>query len=757
MRETTWKVTPAADAPAAWDDVVAVCRRVPPLWDLRNWVAVNPFLGFAATPIDRAARQVEAGLEARVLPGLDFYRRRWADGAFGPGELPAGPARDLVEGTAPCPARHVFAPATFAERHDAAHGTDWVAAIRMSVARWCAVHASGGGTYWPLPEGQPLYASWLEAARVDPNLEIAGLAGWRGWARRLPGRPQDAVPHLLRVVAVPAEQRSAYLYRLLGGLYGWASYFRRAAWQGGGDGPGEAADLLAILLATDAAVAELGRPVPAGPALVRVEDAAVRLALQDALEDGYVRRLAANFAAPAEAATRPDVQAVFCIDVRSEPLRRHLEAASAGVETRGFAGFFGVALDHGGSARCPVLLKPTVPLPAGPTGDGEVAAGLRHVQSAAAASFTFVEVAGLAYGAALAGDAVGATGPARGTDGRGGFALPADIDLAEGILRGMAFTETFARLVLLCGHEGRSANNPHAAGLDCGACGGHGGALNARVAAALLNAPAVRVGLAARGWRVPADTHFLAGVHETATDAVELLDLDRLPASHAGDVARLRGLLATAGAGVRRERAAALGLGDLPDAALERALDRRGRDAAEVRPEWGLARNAAFVAARRCRTRGADLAGRVFLHEYDAAADPDDAVLTLILTAPVVVASWINLQYFAATVDNAAFGAGTKALHNRVGDVGVVLGNGGDLRPGLPAQSVHGPDGAWFHEPLRLQVVVEAATDRIDAVLAGHPAIGDLVANGWVRLFALAPDGAGLTRRRPGGGWEAVA
>jgi len=748
----------SAESQAVWADVVAVCRRIPPLWDLRNYVAVNPFLGFAATPIARATRLVEAGLEARVLPGLDFYRARWAAGAFGQDDLAAGPARDLVEGKAPCPARHVFAPATFAERHDAAHGTDWVATNRASVARWCAVQASGGGTFWPLPEGRPLYATWVEAARVDPNLEIAGLAGWRAWARRLPDRAEDAVPHLLRQAGVAAEDRVAYLYRLLGGLYGWASYFRRAAWQAGGDGPGEAADLLAILLATDAAVAELGEPVPAGPGLVRVEDAAVRLALQDALEDGYVRRLAAAFVAPAAAEPqRPDVQAVFCIDVRSEPLRRHLEAASTRVETRGFAGFFGVALDWGGSARCPVLLKPTVALTPGPTaGADAIAAGLKHVQAAPAASFTFVEVAGLAYGAALAADAAGATGEGRGTDGRGPFAVPGDVDLAEGILRGMGFRETFARVVLLCGHAGRSANNPHAAGLDCGACGGHGGALNARVAAALLNAPAVRTGLAARGWRVPADTHFLPAVHDTATDAVELLDLDRLPASHAAHVAQLRNLLATAGAAARRERAAALGLGGVPDTALKDALDRRARDAAEVRPEWGLARNAAFVAARRCRTRGADLEGRVFLHEYDAAADPDDAVLTLILTAPVVVASWINLQYFASTVDNAAFGAGTKALHNRVGDVGVVLGNGGDLRTGLPAQSVHGPGGAWFHEPLRLQVVVEADPARIDAVLAGHPAIGDLVANGWVRLFALDPAGGGLARRSPAGGWAPV-
>ncbi|HEU5115642.1 MAG TPA: putative inorganic carbon transporter subunit DabA, partial [Isosphaeraceae bacterium] len=128
-----------------------------------------------------------------------------------------------------------------------------------------------------------------------------------------------------------------------------------------------------------------------------------------------------------------------------------------------------------------------------------------------------------------------------------------------------------------------------------------------------------------------------------------------------------------------------------------------------------------------------------------------------ILTAPMVVASWINLQYLASTVDNSAFGCGTKTLHNRVGSLGVVLGNGGDLRTGLPLQSVHDRDGRWFHEPLRLQVVVETSPTRVDAVLAEQPAVRDLVENGWVRLFVLDPDSMRAHLRLRSGGWEPVS
>ncbi len=60
------------------------------------------------------------------------------------------------------------------------------------------------------------------------------------------------------------------------------------------------------------------------------------------------------------------------------------------------------------------------------------------------------------------------------------------------------------------------------------------------------------------------------------------------------------------------------------------------------------------------------------------------------MTAPMVVTNWINLQYHASTVDNRRYGSGNKVLHNVVGGrLGVFEGNGGDLRIGLPLQSLH--------------------------------------------------------------------
>ncbi|MBX3326394.1 MAG: DUF2309 family protein, partial [Nitrospira sp.] len=60
---------------------------------------------------------------------------------------------------------------------------------------------------------------------------------------------------------------------------------------------------------------------------------------------------------------RPRAQAAFCIDARSKPFRRHLEAQGE-YDTIGFAGFFGTAIDYRKLNReedlllCPVLIKP---------------------------------------------------------------------------------------------------------------------------------------------------------------------------------------------------------------------------------------------------------------------------------------------------------------------------------------------------------------------------------------------------------------
>lgn len=140
--------------------------------------------------------------------------------------------------------------------------------------------------------------------------------------------------------------------------------------------------------------------------------------------------------------------------------------------------------------------------------------------------------------------------------------------------------------------------------------------------------------------------------------------------------------------------------------------------------------------APRSRTAGVKLDGRSFLHNYDCRQDPDFKVLELIMTASMVVANWINLQYYGSTVDNHNYGSGNKAIHNIVGQFGTLLGIGGDLMTGLPWQSVHNGLDVQ-HEPLRLLVIIEAPRIAIQSIIEKHEMIDDLVSNGWLNLLAI--------------------
>lgn len=275
--------------------------------------------------------------------------------------------------------------------------------------------------------------------------------------------------------------------------------------------------------------------------------------------------------------------------------------------------------------------------------------------------------------------------------------------------------------------------------------------------ASLLNDPAVRVALAGRGIVLKRNTCFVAALHDTTTDVVTLFDTDLLPESHGPDLQTLQGWLTDAGVRARAERAASLGLAAQADdpVALARSMKARTADWAQVRPEWGLAGCAAFIVAPRSRSRHLNLAGRSFLHDYAWQGDDGLKVLELIMTAPMVVTNWINLQYHASTVDNPRYGSGNKVLHNVVGGhLGVFEGNGGDLRIGLPMQSLH--DGQSFrHTPLRLSVFIQAPQAPIDDIIGRHPTVRHLVDNGWLHLFRLE-DAAGVFRYRAGGCWEAV-
>ncbi len=764
----------------------AAARAIPPAFPLDATVAVNPFLGQTAEPLARAQARFARVAGQRIMPDRAGWAAAIAAGRITDEDLAAAlaaappadrpPSVAALKALAAAPAPALAALPTVAELAAAATGTDWPGVIARSVGLWAAGHFDRGQALWTPAQRLPAFAAWREWATHDLTPEIAGLTGFCAHVAAAPDSAERAILRAAGTLGIdPAAAETAF-HRLLVDLGGWAMHARWLLWQAELAGGTDAtlADLLAIRLVWEEALF-LHAGAAAAPQwqatlrahaepLVPTPDMIADAILQDAADRAHQRRLAAALTGPAAPAGRPALQAAFCIDVRSEVFRRALETVDPGIATVGFAGFFGLPVAHRphGSdvveAHLPVLLTPgltaTSEQPAPVEAAARIAARAARAwgrfRQAAVSSFAFVEAAGPAYAGKLVRDALGlakaeAAEPAPRLDPA--LSPAAKAATAAAVLKAMSMQAGHARLVLLLGHGAQVTNNPHESAYHCGACGGHTGEVSARLLAALLNDPETRAGLPAHGIDLPADTLFVAGLHDTTTDRVTLYR-DAPLQGHVADLAQAERWLAAAGAAARAERAARL-----PGAAAA-TVERRAHDWAEVRPEWGLAGCAAFIAAPRAATQGRDLAGRAFLHSYDWQADTDFGTLELILTAPVVVASWISLQYYGSTVAPALFGGGNKLIHNVTGGIGVVEGNGGILRAGLPWQAVH--DGARLaHEPLRLTVMVEAPTAAMTDILRRHPGVQALFGNGWLHLLALE-GGRVSARYRPGLAWEAA-
>lgn len=783
--------------PAPVSDIMrsaeAAARAIPPGFPLEATVAVNPFLGQTSESLAMASARLMRVAGVRITRSPDDYALSMQQGEITDADLtqalaassdPQKPAsvsalKEAVsmhgdDVTGPLP--------TIADLAAASTGIDWPSVIEKTVGLWAAGHFDKGQALWSPAPGLDVFAAWRAWAVHDLTPEIAGLAGFCAHVSNAPDTAERAILRASGAIGLTEAAAETAFHRLYMDLGGWSQHARWQLWQAEMEGRSDTAltGLLAIRLIWEEAllahVPEIAdawaRAVGAHAAPVEPSPGQAALAiLQEAADRAHQRKLAdaldgAGSAGSMTETGRPFLQAAFCIDVRSEVFRRALEGVDPSIETIGFAGFFGLPIAHKAKgsdvseAHLPVLLNAAIETTshcaAAREHDVRIAARTSRAwgrfRQAAVSSFAFIEAAGPLYAAKLVRDALGLGRNTQKPDPAprivGGLTAEAKTDTAQAVLKAMSLTGGHGDYVLLLGHGGHVTNNPHESAYHCGACGGYTGEVSARVLAALLNDPETRTGLSGRGIGIPDATRFIAGLHDTTTDRVTLYP-DGLGTGCKADLEKIETWLGQAGEVARTERSLKLP-GSTPATVASRAFNW-----AEVRPEWGLAGCAAFIAAPRAATAGKDLGGRAFLHSYDWTADDGFATLELILTAPVVVASWISLQYYGSTVAPDVFGGGNKLIHNVVGGIGVVEGNGGVLRPGLPLQTVH--DGEMpVHEPLRLSVMIEAPREAIGDVLKRHPEVRALFDNGWLHLFALK-DGKIEARYRPGLSWSACS
>jgi uncharacterized protein YbcC (UPF0753/DUF2309 family) len=705
--------------------------------------------------------------------------------------------------------------ATLADLASIHKGKDWRRFMTARISVWAASFFDKGQASWSAANKKlGLFAAWKHEASIDRSPELNGLKGFRNFIKALPDNPLSATQSALDTLELSSESLNLYFHRLLLRLGGWSAFAARLDWDsellGGEDG--NLLEFLAALVCWEAALfeslknqelsskwqeAKMGL-LQAGVKKNINQQLQVKLILQDAFDLSTQQSMVRKFQVQ-KPESKPDqkqaiAQAIFCIDVRSEVYRRNLEWVNNDIETLGFAGFFAfpikyVPLGHSvGEAQCPVLLTtgPIIKESLANANENQSALEQRKLhrqirqvwksfKSGAISNFSFVSPMGLSYLPKLFTDSFGLTRPVANPNDVGlkkaaiqqrsisletenwqdetaGIPLEQQFSMAKNALNAMSLTENFAQFVLIVGHGSTMVNNPHATGYDCGACGGHTGEANARVAAAVLNNKAVRVSLQNEGISIPSQTIFLACLHDTTTDQVWIYNENDVPTSKGKALVELKESLLLASKSARTERSLRL---NHDPCQTEKAIFTRSKDWSQVRPEWGLAGCSAFVVAQRKRTKGINLEGKSFLHSYNWRKDAGFTILELIMTAPMVVTSWINLQYYGSTVDNKQYGSGNKTLHNVTAGVGVLEGYSGDLRTGLPLQAVHDGDH-YQHEPQRLQVVIEAPFEAMNDILKKHQSIRDLCDNGWIFLLAMDVNGQISHRYLGNLNWEKI-
>jgi len=711
-------------------------KKIAPFWPLKNLIAVNPLQGLEDLPFEQA-----------IITGQSYFQRA---------TLPAN-----------------------------------MEDINRETIKWCQAFFDEGQATINMPfRDQGLYQAWRQLVRFDKRLHHLNTEQ-RIWLENLPSTAAQTMAACLIKLNIPLEESSLFFTLLLTTLPGWAGYIKyQTEWVQANyidSNPVSQADYLAIRLvitcllwpeATNLLVWHRdAQTIAASEQMKKIINAEknYQSALLDVLSQQDLKTISKK--------DLPVAQFVFCIDVRSEPFRRALEA-QGNYETFGFAGFFGVPVQIKNElteelySSCPVLLRTkhtvnetmfcSAKIAEKAFNGKEQINNLKQLYQALKYTFTtpfsLVELLGPWSGLWMSLRTITPvismylkkklleffrpTPPVRPVlikqNATNGIDFNDQCAYAESVLRIMGLTDNFSPLVIFCGHGSATQNNAYAAALDCGACGGHQGAANARIIAAILNNVDVRKYLAKQNIVIPSKTRFIAALHNTTTDEVTLYLNESEDKTE--ELNKLKYDLEAAREANSQWRCQQMGYisNSINKNNYIAHVKNRSADWAQTRPEWGLARNASFIIGPRGLTKQIDLDGRSFLHSYNWQQDKDGTYLTTILTAPMIVAQWINSQYLFSSIDNVAYGSGSKITHNVTGKIGIMQGNASDLMHGLSLQSICASDSKAYHEAIRLTTIVHAPRFFVSNIISQQLILQKLFGNGWVLLVCVEPVDGGI-------------
>ena len=728
-------------------------------WPLYSFVTSNPLSGYENLHFKDALFSAKNYLNANVLPQSEIFKQ-----VLNTGEIDTKIISSLLKEN-----NLNETPEFYLNQME----SEGVAEINTTqnldriMAKWLAAFMDEGLAEWQMPgKKEGFYKAWRQLAKYDQSLKIKKSSC-------IPKSSNEALNEVLK--DYPNTEHPEIFTQHLAALPGWTGYINHrteseSAWQK--EYPISLEDYLGVRLwiAKNLTIDLLKKT----PETISKKDLDLKYIWLKAWEKSWQENIKQTISdSPSAEITEvlPEAQLVFCIDTRSELIRRHVEA-QGNYETHGYAGFFGIAMDYT-NLEDDISRKSCPPIVTSAYQVSETAKSgleekmtafekkiriskfqdyfLTRMKNMLPSTFGFVEGAGLFYGVSLVTRTLSSGFLYRFKNNKNNsfeeFTAPKitckdatieneGISLADKVaIVKSAFDLTgwrkFAPLVIFAGHGSHSVNNPFASSLDCGACAASPGRHNARMLAKLANLPEVREVLANDyNLIIPNETVFIGAEHNTTTDEIEIFDAE-VPMTHKDRLNQLKENLKNAQKTATKER-----LGG--DNSVSQAQN-KANDWGETRPEWGLAKNAGFIVAPRNLTKYKNLHSRCFLHSYDWKEDLSGKALEGIMQGPMVVTQWINNHYYFSTVDNKTFGGGSKITHNITGKFGVLQGNGGDLKMGLPLQSVNETDSELYHQPLRLSVLINAPIPVILDILSRNENLRTLIENEWIYLLVIDP------------------
>ena len=749
------------------DSILEASKVIGKTWPLYSFVASNPLAGYEKASFQQAVCTAGKHLNAEVFPEAKIYRQ-----AYQNGDIDNKILLELLKenGLSKSPEYYL----SYLESNESTEGLNRNHLLDCNVAKWLASFMDEGLAEWDMPfKDRGFYAAWRQLVIFDSETGFKSLD-------EIPESSEKAIEEIL-IPFKETEYVDIFSYQLAS-LPGWTGYINHrndtnSDWQQ--TYPITLTDYLAVRLLT---AKQLKLEIL--PEVVNTNKSdkvfKVQYAWLQAWEQTWQNQLVQSFDQKSNVQVSivddklPEAQMVFCIDTRSELIRRHIEE-KGNYETFGYAGFFGIAMDYEDSKdgiirkSCPPIVSSAYKVSeiAQPNKEKEVLAFerkndrynfglyfLKRLKNMLPSAFGYVEGSGLFYGVSIVArtlmpgkmyqfsrpntsktesicqpEMVKTVGQSL---TQNEILLEEKVNIVKSAFELLGWNQ-FAPLVLFVGHGSHSANNAFGSSLDCGACAASPGRHNARMLAKLANLQEVREELNEKhGIKIPDKTVFIGAEHNTTTDSIVLFDSE-VSESHKQLVQDLKVNLNRVQQTATQDR-----LVVKKDSVATAQI--KANHWAETRPEWGLAKNAGFIVGPRSLTKNTNLDSRCFLHSYDWNLDKSGKALEGIMQGPMVVTQWINNHYYFSTVDNKTFGGGSKITHNITGKFGVVQGNGGDLKMGLPLQSLFNSDNDMYHQPLRLTVMIQAPVNRVSEILLRNENLKTLLDNEWIYLMVMDPE-----------------